>query len=72
MKITYAIASKPRFILMREVAPEDAPNGPRSSIVGEFDTEEEALSFADSLKAMDDQPGVDVGKRWLGLEARTV
>ncbi len=66
MKITYAIASKPRFVLMREI------EGETSRVVGEFETEAEALEFADGLKILDDQPGRDYGKRWLGLEAREI
>lgn len=67
MKITYAIATKPHFILLREVEEDDGTV--RSSEIGEFDTEEEAKTFACNMKSLDEEPGRNYGKRWLGLEA---
>lgn len=70
MKINYAIATKPSFLLLREI--EDDDGTVRSSEIGAFDTEEEAKTFACNMKLLDDQPARNYGKRWRGMEARTV
>lgn len=64
MKVTYAIVPKPCFTLMREV------EGCHPDVVGDFDTEAEAMEFAEGLKLLDDQPGRDYGQRWIGLDAK--
>ncbi len=64
-KITYSVVPVTSYVLRRSVeADRRGIVSVHHEDVGTFLTKAEAEVFGDTLKALDDQPGKDAGKRW--------
>lgn len=70
-KISYQIVPLTTYVLKRTTENARRDKGVHIEDVGLFDTEAKAQEFADQLKALDDEPGHDVGKRWAYGETKT-